>query len=103
MGSNADISRHNRTVTPVLSQVSHYVHSLLPNSAMCNLLADGNSIGFSPIVLCDALVDSSGVSELPIVYQQKKEQWLETLKAEAMLPGEWSGGMKIQILMLHII
>lgn len=70
---------------------------------MYNLLADEGSIDFSPIVLCDALVDSTEASDLPIVYQQKKGQWLETLKAEVMLPGEWSSGMERQILMPDMI
>ncbi len=48
---------------------------------MYNSLADGSSVGFNPIVPCDALVNWTEASELPIVYQQKKGQWLETIKA----------------------
>ena len=54
---------------------------------MYNSLADGSSVGFNPIVLCDALVNWTEASELPIVYQQRKGQWLETIKAEVMLTG----------------
>lgn len=45
---------------------------------MCDS-TDQSSIGFNPIVLCNALVNSTEASELPIVYHQKNGQWLEVL------------------------
>ena len=61
---------------------------------MYNLLADEGSIDFSPIVLCDALVDSTEASDLPIVYQQKKRAVAGDFKGRSNATGrmvKWNG------------